>query len=74
MFGRECKLTVDQILTSKLGFVTNWELKEQIKNFYLSLVNDLEFVKDQNLNQDQHAFIYLKRKLKHELEGPGIGL
>jgi len=51
----------------RLVHVEDEILKQQIKNFYSSLLNDLKLIWKINLKNDPEVFLYLKNKIKHEL-------
>ena len=60
----------------KLLFIQdNKSLKETIRAFSMSLVNDIQFVlRLKSVEEEYESLVYMKNKLKLELEGPAIKL
>ena len=60
---------------SKMLYVHNQRLKDTIRAFYMSLVNDIQFVQRlRSMEEDYESYNYLCEKLKLEVEGPALSL
>jgi len=63
----ETRQKVINTVKLKLLYVDNDGLKEIITEFYLGLVDDLEFVSKFSIERDRDVFTYVLNKAKHEL-------
>ncbi len=65
---------IDNQVMKELQHIDNESLKDKVKSFYLTLLNDINLLLRLNLNQDLSIFTYMQNKVAFELKGPALEL
>jgi hypothetical protein len=61
--ANEDRKKAECIIKCKLLYVDNISLKEKITSFYMSLINDIQFLLKFSLDEDTVVFNYMHNKI-----------